>query len=116
MRVGETIEGWVLSFEFDSFEDAGNAYEQVRNIVFGRDIDGSVYRALVNQRPHVIALGFPDIAEGDKDDLEAAMLGGRDAPLREEILLPLVLRHAKMHVPGMKFERRGAAAPEIKFE
>lgn len=52
------VEGWVLSFAFDSFEEAGTVYERARDLVFRHDVDASVYRIVLNGRTHVVVLGF----------------------------------------------------------
>lgn len=110
------VEGWVLSFAFDSFDAAGPVYERARDLVFARDIDASVYRIVLNGRTHVVALSFVPLEPEMERELESILLAGEDSILPEEILLALSIRHAEMRTPGLKFERRGEEPPTITFE
>lgn len=93
---GEPVEGWVLSFAFDSWEVAGTVYEQARDLVFGQDIDAGVYRILLNAKAHVVVIGFHPLAPKLQHEAET-LLGsfGEDIHLPEEVLLTLALRHAQ---------------------
>lgn len=107
MHEGGMIEGWVLAFEFESWEIAGGVYEQARDVIFREDVDASVYRILLNGRPHVVALGLVATKLAVQSELEA-LLGsfGRDSQLPEEVLLTLILRRAEVSGSDVRFEHR----------
>ena len=112
----ETVEGWVLSFAFDSFDAAGPVYERARDLVFTHDVDASVYRIVLNGRTHVVALGFVPLPSKIEREIENILSAGDDAMLPEDVLLALSIRHAELRSPGMKYERRGMQPPTVSFD
>ncbi len=112
----DAVEGWVLSFAFATFDEAGPIYERVRDLVFKHDVDAGVFRIVLNGRTHVVALGLvpmpPDIAV----EIEAILSAGEDALLPDQVLFALAIRHGQFSIPGMKFERRGEKSPTMTFE
>ncbi len=114
--VGPMIEGWVLSFAFDSFEEGGAIYERARDLVFSHDVDASVYRVVLNGRTHVVVLGFLRMPPPAEEEMQRILEAGTDSILPEEVLLALSIRHAEVRAPGIKYERRGAQPPTVTFE
>jgi hypothetical protein len=110
------LEGWVLSFAFPSFDDAGPIYERARDLIFAHDVDGSVYRVVLNGRAHVVALGFVRLPSQLEIQLEDILSAGEDSILPEEILLALSIRHAEVQGIAMKYERRGSQTPTMRFD
>jgi len=110
------IEGWVLSFAFDTFHEAGSVYERARDLIFTRDLDAGVYRIVLNGRTHVVALGFVPLQPHVAKQIEEILSAGHDAVLPEQVLLALALRHAEFRAPGTKYERRGTRPPTVTFD
>lgn len=110
------LEGWVLSFAFPTFDDAGPIYERARDLVFAHDVDASVYRIMLNGRAHVVALGFVRLPSHLETQLQHILSAGEDSILPEEILLALTIRHAEVQGIAMKYERRGSQMPTVRFD
>ena len=45
---------WLIAYRFSAMDIAGRAYKRARDVVFGRNIDASVYRVQIVGVPHVI--------------------------------------------------------------
>lgn len=100
---------WSLSFHFDDWETAGRAYEKGRDIVFGLDLDASAYRILLNEKAHVVIVGFGLPSDSLVQQLQAVCHQGDDAPLPDPVLITLALRHEQFAVsPGTRVERRSS--------
>lgn len=99
---------WSLSFHFDDWERAGQAYEKCRDLIFGLDIDASAYRILLNARAHVVIVGIGLPGASLIKQLHDACHQGEDSPLPDQVVITLALRHEQFAAqPGTRFERRG---------
>jgi hypothetical protein len=97
----EMVEGWVLVFAFETFDRAGLAYEACRDLIFGQELDASVYRIVLNGRTHVVVLGFVPLPEQTMEALQRQLSQGCGSSLPREVLLILAARHAEVRAPGL---------------
>lgn len=100
---------WSLSFRYFDWAAAGQAYEQSRDLIFGLDIDASAYRILLDGQAHVVMVGIGLPPASLVERLQAVCREGENAPLPDEVVITLALRHQQFAVkPGTRFERRGS--------
>ncbi|MEX2246931.1 MAG: hypothetical protein WEC75_09605 [Dehalococcoidia bacterium] len=97
---------WSCTHRFVSWEDAGNAYEACRDIVFATEMDGSAYRILVNDQGHVVVVAFGLPEPSLVHRLTDACSKGESVIIPDEVIFTLALRHEEMRVPGSNIEHR----------
>jgi hypothetical protein len=110
----EERETWILTSRFEEMETARRAYEQLRNVVFGRNIDASVYRVQLGGVPHVILLGEGALPEWLRKTYEEACAKGQSVEMPEDVKSTLRERRIAGKLPGAFWEanyRPGLGVP-----
>lgn len=98
---------WSLSFSYADWDRAGRAYEQSRDLIFGRDLDASAYRILLNAKAYVVIVGSGLPNEDVVEQLNTICQSGESTDVPDEVTLTLAIRHEQFRTPnGTKFERR----------
>ncbi len=95
---------WVMAYRFDGKETAGIGYNQARDVVFGTNIDASVYRVQIKGVWHVVVLGDGQLAEQQRLTFEQACAQGATAELPVEVRTFLEERRASGKLPGAFWE------------
>ena len=95
---------WLIAYCFPDMEIAGRAYKRARDVVFGRDIDASVYRVQIGGVPHLIALGDGAISEELRQRFEGTCSKGKLAEVAPEISKALSDRRKANKLPGFFWE------------
>lgn len=95
---------WLIAYRFADMEIAGRAYRRARDVVFGRDIDASVYRVQVRGVPHLIALGDGAISEELRERFETTCSKGELTEVAPEISQALSDRRQANKLPGYFWE------------
>lgn len=85
-------------------EIAGRAYKRARDVVFGRDIDASVYRVQISGVPHVIAMGDGAIGKELRERFEGTCRKGRIRELDADVTQALDDRRKAGRLPGFFWE------------
>lgn len=98
---------WLLAFRFDDMNTAGDAYEVARDLIFGIDIDASVYRILLGGVPHVTVLGDGPLLQPVREMFERSCSQGEPAELPQDVIDTLFSRRSQGKIPGVFWERRG---------
>ena len=98
---------WSLAFAYADWNEAGTAYEQCRDLIFGEDIDASAYRILLYGKAFVIVVGTGIAIPCVVLRLNAICEQGESTHVPDEVVLTLALRHEQFRTPnGTRFERR----------
>jgi hypothetical protein len=98
---------WSLSFRFLDWNAAGTGYERCRDLIFGRDIDASAYRILLNGEGYVVIVGAGVPEKSLIQELHELCQSGESSDIPDEVMLTLAMRHEQFRsVPGTKCERR----------
>lgn len=104
-----TEEIFSIAFRFDSAGDAGKAYEATRDLVFGDDLEASVYRVCLNGIWHMVVVGEAVPLPRLQTTLPSICERGESTTLPDEVVLTLALRRAQFDGPDVKFERRSVS-------
>jgi hypothetical protein len=107
-------QGWLLAFRFPNMETAGKAYQRARNVVFGRDIDTTVYRVQLEGIAHVVVLGDGPLTIWSTETFTKACAGGEATSIPEDVKRLLEKRRQAGKVPGAFWEanhRPGIGVP-----
>ncbi len=97
---------WLLAFQYRAMQVAGEAYELCRDLIFGLDIDASVYRIQVNTVPYVVVLGEGQLFTPVREMFERSCTRGQTAELSTDVIRALFDRRARGKIPGAFWERR----------
>lgn len=97
-----------IAFRFADFVDAGKAYEAARDLIFGEELNASVYRVVLNGVTHVVVIGEDVMYPRLQRALPAIREEGELTDVPDGVVLALALRRAQVSGPDVKFERRSA--------
>jgi hypothetical protein len=100
----EERETWVLSSQFEEMETAGRAYEQLRNVVVGRNIDASVYRVQLTGVPYIILLSEGALPHWLRKTYKEACAKGQSVEMPEDVKSTLRQRRIAGKLPGSFWE------------
>ena len=95
---------WLIAYRFSDMDIAGRAYKRARDVVFGRDIDASVYRVQISGVPHLIAIGDGSISKELQERFESTCNKGKITEVSQEVTKALTDRRKAGRLPGFFWE------------
>ena len=99
-------DSWLLAYRFEDMMSAGEAYERVRNLILGPDVNASVYRTLIFGLAHVVVVGPGAALEAFRQDVAQACQSGEAAELPSDVSEYLIERSRESRIQGVFWERR----------
>lgn len=99
----------MLAFRYPDMETARHGWERVRDLIFFRDCDASVYRTQINGEAHVVIVGWTSVPGELRDHFERLCSGGCAAEIPETVRLYLIERRNTSAIPGAFWQRRGTS-------